>query len=195
MDKPQLWILVGGNGAGKSTFYDQFLKSRGMPFVNADVIAKEYFPDDPEGNSREASQMAERLRYRLLAERKTFCFETVFSHVSKIDFIGDAKAVGYEIVMVFIHLGNAELNKARVHQRVNDGGHSVPEDRIEPRIERLVQHVKKVIQLGLAYEVHVLDNSDYENPFVRIARIVGGEVTIIANPLPDRWLEFFSVSG
>lgn len=185
MEKPQLWILVGGNGAGKSTFYEQFLKQRGLPFVNADLIAKEYFPEDPEGKSIEASAIAERLRYRLIEERRSFCFETVFSHPSKIDFLGVAKAAGYEIVMVFIHLGNPDLNKARVSQRVGDGGHNVPEERIEPRIERLLENVKKVIALGLANQVHILDNSDYENPFVRLVEIKDGELAIIKNSLPN----------
>lgn len=37
----QLWILAGGNGAGKSTFYDRYLKTKGLSFVNADRLAKE----------------------------------------------------------------------------------------------------------------------------------------------------------
>jgi predicted ABC-type ATPase len=185
MAKPQLWILVGGNGAGKSSFYQNFLKEREIPFVNADVIAREYFPDDPEGGGREASVMAERLRYRLLEERQSFCFETVFSHVSKIDFLGDAKAAGYEIVMVLIHLDNPELNKARVHQRVGEGGHNVPDDRIEPRIERLINNVRKVVELGLADEIHLLDNSNGMNPFIRVAKITHGRVNTIVEPLPD----------
>ncbi|MEQ3763363.1 MAG: AAA family ATPase, partial [Alcanivorax sp.] len=43
-------MLVGGNGSGKSTFYEQMLKPKGMPFINADIIAKEAFPDDPVNN-------------------------------------------------------------------------------------------------------------------------------------------------
>ncbi|MCB1616109.1 MAG: zeta toxin family protein [Pseudomonadales bacterium] len=188
MATPQLWMLVGGNGSGKTTFYQQFLKPMGMPFVNADLIAKEYFPDNPEVMSREAASMAERLRYRLLEEKKTFCFETVFSHVSKIDFIADAKAAGYEIVLVFIHLDNPELNKARVHQRVAEGGHDVPEDRITARVERLTHHVSKVIALGLTDEVHILDNSLAGNPFVRVATIIDHEVSILVGAAP-LWLE------
>ncbi|MEH6549577.1 MAG: zeta toxin family protein [Pseudomonadales bacterium] len=188
MAKPQLWMLVGGNGAGKSTFYQQFLKSRGMPFVNADLIAKEHFPDNAEEMSREAAKMAERLRYRLIEEKKTFCFETVFSHVSKIDFIADAKAAGYEIVLVFIHLGNSELNKARVHQRVVKGGHNVPDDRISSRVERLTQNVCKVMALGLADEVHILDNSSSDNPFVRLATIIDGELSLLMETKPE-WFE------
>ena len=30
----QLWLLVGGNGAGKNTFHRLFLAPYGLPFVN-----------------------------------------------------------------------------------------------------------------------------------------------------------------
>ena len=194
MDKPQLWLLVGGNGAGKSTFYEQFLKARGLPFVNADLIAREYFPDDPEGRSLEASALAEKLRYRLVDERRSFCFETVFSHPSKIDFLGVAKAAGYEIIMVFIHLGNADLNKARISQRVASGGHNVPDARVAPRIDRLLKNVKTVVQLGLADEVHILNNSDSVDPFKRELSVSYGEVELNSDDCPDWVLDLLTAN-
>ena len=103
-NQPQLWLLAGGNGAGKSTFYHQFLEPLGIPFVNADIIAKKIFPKSPEERSYDAAKIAEKLRANLLQEARSFCFETVFSHPSKIDFVGHAKALGYEIILVFIHL-------------------------------------------------------------------------------------------
>jgi len=39
----QLWLLAGGNGAGKTTFYRLQLEPLGMPFVNADILAKQRF--------------------------------------------------------------------------------------------------------------------------------------------------------
>jgi dephospho-CoA kinase len=36
----QLWLLVGGKGAGKSTFYRLVLEPLGFPFVNADRLAR-----------------------------------------------------------------------------------------------------------------------------------------------------------
>lgn len=183
-------MLIGGNGAGKSTFYEQFLKPKGLPFVNADIIAREYFSEEAEARSLEASQMVEVLRYQLLAARKSFCFETVFSHKSKIDFIGDAKAAGYEITVVFIHLDNPELNVARVAQRVDSGGHSVPEERIAPRIERLLQQVQHIITLGLVDDLHIVDNSNYTDPFIRLVSIKNGVLTHHREPLPQwvKWL-------
>ena len=36
----QFWVLAGSDGAGKSTFYKLMLKRLGMPFINADLIAR-----------------------------------------------------------------------------------------------------------------------------------------------------------
>ncbi len=187
--KKQLWTLVGGNGAGKSTFYRLYLQPLGIPFVNADVIARELAPDDAEAASYKAAQIAERLRYDLLYQGSTFCFETVFSHPTKIDFLAHAKALGYEIIMVFVHLSNPSLNKARIHHRVNEGGHGVPEDKVESRIIRTLANVKAA--MGLCDEVRLLDNSRFDNPFVQVASVIQGQLTWQQTPPPSWATAFF----
>lgn len=179
----QLWLLAGGNGAGKSTFYRCALQTRGIALVNADNIARDISPDSAEQASYAAAQLAEHLRYDLLAQGVSFCFETVFSHPSKIDFMARAKAAGYEVILVFIHLDNTELNKARVAQRVSEGGHNVPEDKITTRIPRTLMHIKAA--LPLADEAHLLDNSRSDQPLRRVACLDAGRVTAYDNPLPD----------
>ncbi len=182
-------MLVGGNGAGKSTFYEQFLKPKGMPFINADIIAREMFPADPETNSLKAARIAEQLRLHQLREGNSFCFETVFSHTSKVDFIANAKAIGYKIILVFIHVESSELNVARVAQRVEDGGHSVPLDKILTRIPRTIDNVKAAIPL--CDEVHILDNSRLDNPFDRIISIVDGQVSVLLKDNLPFWAQEF----
>lgn len=182
--KKQLWILVGGNGAGKSTFYKTRLQPKGLPFINADIIAKELFPDSPEEHSYDAAILAEEQRNRLLLEGRSFCFETVFSHPSKIDFVAKAKAYGYEINLVFIHLNNPSLNKARVLQRVKEGGHNVPDDKIEGRIPRVLDNVQKAI--SLCDQVLILDNSSLDNPFKPMAVVTHSQCKIY-NP-EETWL-------
>ena len=72
-------MLVGGNGAGKLTYYRLFLEPTGIPFVNADVLARLVFPDAPEAHSYEAALLAEQQRLKLVQAGISFCFETVFS--------------------------------------------------------------------------------------------------------------------
>ena len=103
-ERKQLWVLAGGNGAGKSTFYQTQLAPLGLPFINADILAKELYPQSAEEHSYDAAKLATEMRFRLLHEGRSFCFETVFSHPSKIDFVAQAKVLGYEIILVFIHL-------------------------------------------------------------------------------------------
>lgn len=184
--KPKLWILTGGNGAGKSSFYRTFLQPAGIPFVNADLIARQVYELQAEENSYAAAKIAEEQRERFLLKGQSFCFETVFSHPSKIDFIAKAKALGYEIILVFIHLTSADLNKARISQRVESGGHNVPEQKVEPRIHRALENLKKAIPL--CDQVRLMDNSSARQPLRLVAtlREAGTKVEVHQKPLP-RW--------
>lgn len=187
MNDKQLWLLAGGNGAGKSTFYRTQLQPLGIPFVNADLIARELFPDAPELHSYQAASIAEELRSRLLTEGQTFCFETVFSHPSKIDFLARAKALGYQTVLVFIHLCTPSLNKARISQRLAEGGHFVPDGKVENRIPRTLDNIKTAILL--ADDCYLLDNSSAALPFAQIAHLHHGNLVHAQQPLPE-WARY-----
>jgi len=186
MGQPELWIIVGGNGAGKSTFYNRYIAPQGLPFVNADIIAKERYPDAPEAHSYEARDLADELRQQLLLEGKSFCFETVFSHPGKIDFIADAKRHGFKVIMVVIHVERPELNMARVDHRVKAGGHSVPEDKIRDRIPRTLRHIK--MAKVLCDEVLIFDNSVLDNPFELKAHLVNNDLVKQAAGPDPQWL-------
>ncbi len=182
----QLWLLVGGNGAGKSTFYRLFLEPQGLPFVNADQLARIAFPEAPEEHSYEAARLAEQQRQQLLLRGTSFCFETVYSHPSKVDFTAQAKALGYQVILVLIHLERPELNEARIDQRVREGGHAVPRNKVFSRIPRLLGHVR--VAVPLCDRVQVYDNSLAEDPFRPVLTIRDGDVVRHWDPLPD-WAE------
>lgn len=178
----QLWILAGGNGAGKSTFYNQYLAKYGIQFVNADLIAREIDSENAENLSYQAATIAAKIREDLVAKGLTFCFETVFSHESKIDFIAQAKAHGYTIILIYIHLHTSALNEARVAQRVSEGGHSVPIKKIHVRIPRTMKHIKTV--LPLVDEARLLDNSLRDDPFRQIVVLKSRNYKELVSPLP-----------
>jgi len=183
IERKQLWILAGGNGAGKSTFYRTQLAPLGLPFINADILAKELYPQSPEEHSYDAAKLATEMRFRLLHEGRSFCFETVFSHPSKIDFVAQAKVLAYEIILVFVHLDTVYLNQARVAQRISEGGHNVPDEKVASRIPRLLQNIKKT--LPLCEQVYILNNSRLDSPFQQVAIIRHGQTIQLKISLPD----------
>ena len=176
----QLWLLVGGNGAGKSTFHRLFLEPLGLPFVNADNLAKLIAPDTPEAHGLEAALLAEQQRELLLLRGFSFCFETVYSHPSKVDFVARAKALGYEVILVLIHLNNVSLNQARIAQRISEGGHHVPAEKVSSLFLNNVQ-----ASLLLCDQVRLVDNSSADHPFLPVATIIAGVEQLHQDPLPS----------
>jgi predicted ABC-type ATPase len=186
IESRQLWVLAGGNGAGKSTFHRLFLAPRGVKLLNADRIAAEINPKAPEKAAYTAAHLILRLGEDLLSQGVSFCFETFFSHESKIDFVARAKALGYEIILVYIHLDTPALNEARVHQRVAEGGHHVPAEKIHTRIPRTMKHVAAV--LPLVDEAWLLNNSSRKDPYRQVAVVKRGRRIKTLDPLPN-WAE------
>lgn len=111
---------------------------------------------------RLAQIIADFLRKRLLAERKKFSFETVFSHPSKLEIMKEAAAAGYKVYLYFVSTESPEINKFRVQARKAKNGHDVPEDKIVSRYYRSLDLLYDACQL--AYQVFFFDNSkDGEN--------------------------------
>ena len=133
--------------------------------------------------SYEAASLVGRIRDEILTKGISFCFETVFSHESKIDFIAKAKSLGYQVILVYIHLDTLALNEARVHQRIWEGGHSVPREKIRSRLPRTMKNVAVVLQL--VDEARLLENSSHDKPFQQIALIRKGRRIQTIDPLPS----------
>lgn len=170
----RLDLVVGPNGSGKSTFVDQRLAPLlpGSVFVNADVIAKNRWPDSPEEHSYEAARIAATIRDTLIAQGESFIAETVFSHPSKLDLIDRARRAGY-VVVLHVVLVPVELSVARVAERVVEGGHRVPEDKIRQRFARLWPLVIEAI--GRSDHATVYDNTAPDVTRI-VARFVDGDV-------------------
>lgn len=178
-------LLAGINGAGKSTFYDEFLLGLKLPFINADRIALQLWPQEAELRAYEAGEAAARLRKQSLEAGQSFVTETVFSHVSKVDLMRDARRAGYRVILIYIHLDGPEMARLRVEERIARGGHSVPPEKLESRYRRLLANVQAAIQL--ADQALVYDNSFIDDPFRHIATIQSGMLTKHFEPVPA-WL-------
>ncbi len=134
----RLDLIAGPNGAGKTTLHQRVIRPArpGLPFVNADLIARDRFPGEESANAYEAAEIAARARQALIDARLDFCTETVFSHTSKVDLVITATAAGYDVVLHVVIIPLA-LSPRRVAARVAAGGHDVPTGKLTRRYQRL----------------------------------------------------------
>lgn len=174
MADPVLHLVAGPNGAGKTTFYQRVLEPvTHLEFVNAHVIAADRLPDAQAEHGYEAAELAEAERRRRIAARESFVSETVFSHPSKVTLLSDAREASF-LVTLHIVLIPEELAVARVSDRVAHGGHTVPEDKIRGRFQRLWTHLAEAI--AFVDEAHVYDNTSAARPFRLLASFRDGHL-------------------
>src|SRR5688500_10324050 len=137
--RPKLWIVAGPNGSGKSTLYDSTLIEdfgRSVWIINPDLLTQRII--DQEGLERNAAnlQSVERIMSWLqssLQTHQTVGVETVLSTSKYRALVERAKALGFEVRLIFVMLRSPDLNVDRVRLRVRRGGHDVPDEKVRSR--------------------------------------------------------------
>lgn len=143
---------------------------------------------DPGFDERRAQILADFLRKKLLAEKKKFSFETVFSHESKLDIMRQAAQQRYKVYLYFVSTEDYQINQFRVENRVKQGGHNVSVDKIKSRYNRSLGLLHEAAQL--TYQTFFFDNSldrdtDSFEPFLSFKMENGKKVWSKSDPDPD----------
>lgn len=164
---PNLYIIAGCNGAGKTTasftLLPDILGCR--EFVNADEIARGLSPFQPETVAFEAGRIMLHRISELLEAKKDFAFETTLATRSYAKTIKKANEFGYTIILLFFWLESPEIAVKRVKERVENGGHNIPEDVIFRRYYKGIKNLINIF-LELCDKVIVINNSGNTPKFV-----------------------------
>ena len=128
--QPQLTIVIGANGSGKTTWAQQSRAFLPKPFYNADSIAEGL--GDPNDTTLQvrARRIVDQAIDDDLAHRRSFGFESTYSGHSRPNIVIRARQLGYTTRAVFIGTDHHTTNIARVRKRVEEGGHDVPQHEI-----------------------------------------------------------------
>ena len=156
-----LIVIAGPNGSGKTSTTRLVIKHEWADqcvYINPDEIAQTKYGDWNDVNAvRQAVEYCEEWREQLLRDHKDFIFETVLSSDGKVDFLKRAKEEGYFIRMFFICTESPTINAARIANRVMEGGHDVPIQKIISRYEKAIVNAVKVMRF--ADRAYFYDNS------------------------------------
>ncbi len=160
---PQVIIIAGPNGAGKTTLAPFLLrdKLRVMEYVNADPIAHGLSGFDPTGVALQAGRVMLSRLHELSEQRTTFAFETTLAAKHYAEWIKRLRNDGYRFQLIFLWLQSRDLAVRRVQERVNAGGHDVPEQVILRRHAAGLGNFWEIYQ-PLADAWSVYDNSRLE---------------------------------
>lgn len=176
--KPELVMIAGPNGSGKTSITQKFLCHEwadGTIYINPDQVANDMFGDWNNADAiLKAANYCADLRNRYLVEKKSFVFETVFSSPEKIDFLIKAKEAGFFIRVFFIATSDPAINAFRIANRVLKGGHDVPIPKIISRYMKSIQNCK--IISSLVDRLYVYDNSVDNEDAQLLFRLTEGQM-------------------
>jgi predicted ABC-type ATPase len=125
---PNLYIIAGCNGAGKTTASFTVLPEmlHCDEFINADEIARGLSPFNPDKAAIEAGRIMLSKIDKLITNQLDFAFETTLSTKSYTNTIRKARQMGYQVTLIFFWLDSPDLAMERVKIRVIEGGHDIP---------------------------------------------------------------------
>jgi len=125
--------------------------------INLEIKENFIVSHSKNSNSYEGSLISSFLRYKLIENHQSFCFETVMSHPSKLNDIQEAKNLGYATYLYFVCIDDPEVNISRVENRVKKGGHDVDKETIKNRYSRTLTNLFPAIEI--CDKVYLFDNS------------------------------------
>ena len=191
MRKPVLIVIAGPNGSGKTSTTRLVIKhewAEQCVYINPDEIAQSKFGNWNDAEAvRSAVLFCEEWREQLLREHKDFIFETVLSSDGKVDFLKRAKEQGYFIRMFFICTASPTINAARIANRVMEGGHDVPIQKIISRYEKAIINAIKVA--GFADRAYFYDNSVDNQNAQLLFRTVDGKFAKQYTDIIPEWAD------
>jgi len=191
---PQLLVIAGCNGSGKSTFSKSLVSDTVIPF-DYDKCFIEIYRSKPDSELREkiahhqAFQVLED-SVRIAIENNTdFCYETNFNS-TPMYWPELFRKHSFQLDIFFFCLNSIEEAKKRVKIRFENGGHFVPDNEVEERFYLGYKHLNSYYK---AFDnVHLFDSSGYDVAPAHVLSISNGLIhslsrypSFLENLLPD----------
>ncbi len=184
---PNLTIIAGCNGAGKSTFASSFLPEGQVSF-DYDRLYLEYYYSLLDSELRDqfaknqTTQDFESAINKALIQGMDFCYETNFdSH--PLYWAEKFREHGYEINLIFFCIENQEIAKHRIQVRTEFKGHFVDDKTIDLKWKSGYKNLN--LNFNFFDNILFVDNSKQNDIYTNLLQIEKGEITFMVEEIPD----------
>jgi predicted ABC-type ATPase len=184
----EIFIIAGANGVGKTTFALNLIDDGLVThYLNADEIATEMKMQYPEATNIKAARVFLARLDKFSKGDESFAFETTLSGLKYLKHIHNWKKIGWKISIFYLFVTSDNVSKKRVVERVDHGGHSIPEEDI---VRRFPKSLKNYFHqyLTLADYSQCIYNED-EQPII-VFEATNGK---IRNTNPKIYLDFLEL--
>lgn len=135
-NQPQLILVGGSNGSGKTTFAKELIEKTRFKYLGADDFAYQLNADDIQSVQIPAAKLFIQAITESIANKESIIVESTLAGRTLCQHINNARAKGYQVLIVYIYLESVEISLYRVRLRVSQGGHDVPEEHVRRRFPR-----------------------------------------------------------
>ncbi len=140
MSAKELLIVGGANGVGKTTLALEYAARNDWPYLGADAIAAELAPNAPESLPVTAGKELIRRLTAALRQGGAIVLESTLSGRTLRHTIRLARVEGYSVSIVYLYVDSPDMCVQRVLERVQKGGHFVPETDVRRRFFRSIRN-------------------------------------------------------
>jgi len=184
-ESPNIYVLAGVNGAGKSSIAGAAFREYGADYYNPDETARALRTANPALSQTQANGAAwargRDMLERAIREGLDFALETTLGASTIPRMLLDAAVRGVQVHVWYAGLATPELHLARVRARVARGGHDIPEAAIRRRFEH--SRLNLIHLMPVLAALRVYDNSAEADPAlghapvpVLVLRMVQGKI-------------------
>lgn len=184
---PNLIIIAGCNGAGKSTFASSFLQE-GLLSFDYDRLYLEIYNSMPDSElrdviaSNEAAKEFELAVEKSLQNKSDFCYETNFD-TQPLIWAEKFKENDYQINLIFFCLANQDIAKHRVRVRTEFKGHFVDNKTIDIKWKAGYKNLN--MHYRFFDNILFVDNSKQNDLYSNLLQLEGGLVIQMIEELPE----------
>jgi len=184
---PELTIIAGCNGSGKSTYAKSFIREHLTSF-DYDKLFLQTYDSLLDSDFREeiAKNMTttafEKAANDAIQSKTDFCYETNFD-THPVFWAEKFAEAGFTLNLIFFCLENQEIARNRIEVRTENKGHFVNNKTIDFKWNTGYKNAN--IHYQLFDNILIVDNSKHNEVFTNLVQMESGQIELMTDELPD----------